>query len=111
MVNDAEKFKGEDEAQKERVAAKNELEAYIFNMKYSLEQTEVKNKLSDVEIFKAKNDLDSALAWLDRNQLGEKEEYMEKQKELENSFKMIVSKLYEQAGGGAAENCGAQARQ
>ena len=36
---------------------------------------------------------------------------MEKQKELENSFKMIVSKLYEQAGGGAAENCGAQARQ
>ena len=113
MVNDAEKFKDEDEAQKKRVAAKNSLEAYIFNMKASLDQDEVKTKLSASDISEAKNQLDSALAWLDRNQLGEKEEYTEKQKELENSLKMIVSKLYEQggAGGVGAESCGAQARQ
>ena len=114
MVNDAEKFKDEDEAQKERVAAKNGLEAYIFNMKATLDQDEVKTKLSASDISEAKNQLDSALAWLDRNQLGEKEEYTEKQKELENSLKMIVSKLYGQGGagvGGGAENCGAQARQ
>ena len=114
MVNDAEKFKDEDEAQKERVAAKNGLEAYIFNMKSSLDQEEVKTKLSASDISEAKNQLDSALAWLDRNQLGEKEEYTEKQKELENSLKMIVSKLYGQGGAGGvggAENCGAQARQ
>ena len=115
MVNDAEKFKDEDEAQKERVAAKNGLEAYIFNMKSSLDQDEVKTKLSASDISEAKNQLDSALAWLDRNQLGEKEEYTEKQKELENSLKMIVSKLYGQGGAGGvrggAESCGAQARQ
>ncbi|XP_023342021.1 heat shock 70 kDa protein 1 [Eurytemora carolleeae] len=113
MVNDAEKFKDEDEAQKKRVAAKNSLEAYIFNMKASLDQDEVKTKLSASDISEAKNQLDSTLAWLDRNQLGEKEEYTEKQKELENSLKMIVSKLYEQggAGGVGAESCGAQARQ
>ena len=110
MVNDAEKFKDEDEAQKERVAAKNGLEAYIFNMKSSLEPTEVKSKLSDEDISKASKELDSALAWLDRNQLGEKEEYTEKQKELENSLKMVVSKLYGQGGSGSAEGCGAQAR-
>merc|ERR1712053_13846 len=33
MVNDAEKYKNEDESQKERVVAKNNLEAYCFNMK------------------------------------------------------------------------------
>merc|ERR1712040_17227 len=33
MVNDAEKFKAEDDQQKERIAAKNELESYCFNMK------------------------------------------------------------------------------
>merc|ERR1712180_260260 len=33
MVNDAEKFKAEDEKQKERIAAKNGLESYCFNMK------------------------------------------------------------------------------
>ncbi|XP_023333104.1 heat shock 70 kDa protein 1 [Eurytemora carolleeae] len=114
MVNDAEKFKDEDEAQKERVVAKNGLEAYIFNMKSSLDQDEVKNKLSASDISEAKNQLDSALAWLDRNQLGEKEEYTEKQKELENGLKMIVSKLYGQGGAGGVggfDSCGSQARQ
>ena len=33
MVNDAEKYRAEDEKQKERIAAKNSLESYCFNMK------------------------------------------------------------------------------
>merc|ERR1712116_21538 len=37
MVNDAEKFKAEDEKQKERIAAKNGLESYCFNMKSTME--------------------------------------------------------------------------
>ena len=40
---------------------------------------------------KPRNRLDSALAWLDRNQLGEKKEYTEKPKELENSLKTFVA--------------------
>ena len=47
MVNDAEKFKNEDEAQKERISAKNGLESYIFNLKSTLEQDQVKTKLSE----------------------------------------------------------------
>jgi len=37
MVNDAEKFKAEDEVQKERIAAKNGLESYCFNMKATVD--------------------------------------------------------------------------
>merc|ERR1712212_379820 len=37
MVNDADKFKAEDEKQKERIAAKNSLESYCFNMKSTLD--------------------------------------------------------------------------
>merc|ERR1712053_17319 len=37
MVNDAEKFKDEDEKQKDRISAKNGLESYIFNLKSSLD--------------------------------------------------------------------------
>ena len=33
MVNDADKFKAEDDKQKERISAKNGLESYCFNMK------------------------------------------------------------------------------
>merc|ERR1711963_821145 len=33
MVNDAERFKDEDDKQKERITVKNSLESYIFNLK------------------------------------------------------------------------------
>merc|ERR1711923_16053 len=67
MVNDAEKYKNEDEEQKERISAKNGLESYIFNMKSSLEQDQVKKSLGESEVTDAKAKLDEALAWLDKN--------------------------------------------
>merc|ERR1712112_370459 len=42
MVNDAEKFKAEDEKQKERIAAKNGLESYCFNMKSTMDDEKLK---------------------------------------------------------------------
>merc|ERR1712126_706038 len=37
MVNDAEKFKADDDKQKDRISAKNGLESYCFNMKTTLD--------------------------------------------------------------------------
>merc|ERR1712237_164282 len=45
MVNDAEKFKAEDDKQKDRVSAKNELESYCFNMKTTLDDDKIKDKI------------------------------------------------------------------
>ena len=109
MVNDAEKFKSEDDAQKERISARNGLESYIFNLKSTLDQEEVKKKLDEADISQAKTKLDEALAWLDKNQLGEKDEYLDKQKELEASLKKLMEKLYSSGGqqpqtGGAGGN-------
>merc|ERR1712107_656773 len=42
MVNDAEKFKADDEKQKERIAAKNGLESYCFSMKAKISEEEKK---------------------------------------------------------------------
>jgi len=111
MVNDAEKFKNEDEAQKERISAKNGLESYIFNMKSTLDQDQIKTKISESDLTEAKKELDSTLDWLDRNQLGEKEEYLEKQKELESSLKKVVEKIYSNGGEQQSTGCGQQARQ
>merc|ERR1711997_354183 len=69
MVADAEKFKGEDDKQKERIAAKNGLESFIFNLKSSLDNEEIKSKLSSEELSGAQSALDDALKWLDSNQL------------------------------------------
>ena len=112
MVNDAEKFKNVDEVQRERIGAKNSLESYIFNMQSTLDQDQVKAKLSDSQMNKAKETLDSALKWLDLNQLGEKEEYTEKQKELETGLKQLLEKLYSQGGEAqGGQSCGQQAGQ
>merc|ERR1712137_557797 len=72
MVNDAERFKDEDDKQKDRISAKNGLESYIFNLKSSLDNEDVKTKLSPEELSAAQSTLDSALQWLDANQLGKK---------------------------------------
>merc|ERR1719381_278472 len=49
MVNDAEKFKAEDDQQKERIAAKNGLESYCFNMKTTIDDEKVKDKISEAD--------------------------------------------------------------
>lgn len=45
MVQDAEKYKAEDESQRDRVSAKNNLESYCFNMKQTVEDEKVNNSL------------------------------------------------------------------
>jgi L1 cell adhesion molecule like protein len=48
MVNEAEKFKNEDEAQRDRIQAKNGLESYCFNMKSTLEDARFKDKVNKI---------------------------------------------------------------
>ena len=108
MVNDAEIFKDEDDKQKERISAKNGLESYIFNLKSSLDNEEIKTKLTSEEVAGAQTALDSALKWLDANQLAEKEEFEDKQKELETMSRPLMTKIY---GGQGAQSCGQQQQQ
>jgi len=98
MVNDAEKFKAEDDKQKERIAAKNGLESYCFNMKTTIEDEKVKDKISDDDRKAINDKCDEAIKWLDANQLAEVEEFNDKQKEVEGVCNPIITKLY-QAGG------------
>merc|ERR1712126_645066 len=95
MVNDAEKFKAEDEKQKERIAAKNGLESYCFNMKSTLEDEKLKDKISEDERKSIVSKCDDALSWLDSNQLADKDEFTDKQKEVEAVCNPIIAKLYQ----------------
>merc|ERR1711874_69547 len=75
MVNDAETFKAEDEKQKERISAKNNLEAYCFNMKTTIEDEKVKDKIGEDDKKKIVDKCDEMIKWLDANQLAEVEEF------------------------------------
>merc|ERR1711988_589386 len=99
MVNDAEKFKEEDNKQKDRISAKNGLESYCFNMKTTIEDEKMADKISEDEKKKIIDKCDDAIKWLDANQLAEVEEFQEKQKEVEAVCNPIITKLYQSAGG------------
>jgi len=99
MVNDAEKFKAEDEKQKERISAKNGLESYCFNMKTTLDDEKVKDKISEDDRKAITDKCDEAIKWLDANQLAEVEEFSAQQKEVEGVCNPIITKLYADAGG------------
>jgi len=103
MVNDAEKFKAEDEKQKDRISAKNGLESYCFNMKTTLDDEKVKDKISEDDRKAINDKCDEAIKWLDANQLAEVEEFNEKQKEVEGVCNPIITKLYAGGAGGMPE--------
>merc|ERR1712152_105889 len=99
MVSDAEKFKADDEKQKERISSKNGLESYCFNMKTTIEDEKVKDKISEDEKRTMSSKCDEAIKWLDSNQLGEVDEFKDKQREVEAVCNPIITKLYQGAGG------------
>merc|ERR1711975_152278 len=49
MVNEAEKYKNDDDAQRDRIGAKNGLESYCFSMKTTIEDENLKAKISEEE--------------------------------------------------------------
>ena len=83
MVTDAENFKADDEKQKEKISAKNGLESYCFNMKTTLEDDNLKDKIGEEDKKKIMEKCDEAIKWLDANQLAEVDEFKEKQREVE----------------------------
>jgi len=99
MVADAEKYKEEDNKQKERVEAKNQLENYAFQIRSSLSDEAVAGKLNADDKTKLNSAVDSALSWLDTHQSASKDEFEAKRKELENTAMPILSKLAAEAGG------------
>ncbi|KAF7440438.1 70-kilodalton heat shock protein [Pleurotus ostreatus] len=99
MVNEAEKYKSEDEEAAARIAAKNGLESYAYNLRNSLTDEKLSGKFEADDKSKLETAVNETISWLDASQEGSKEEYEEKQKELEAIANPIMQKLYGAAGG------------
>ncbi|XP_067865558.1 heat shock 70 kDa protein 1B [Heterodontus francisci] len=107
MVQDAEKYKTEDEVQRQRIAAKNLLESYAFNMKSAVEDENVRSKISEEDKKKIIDQCNQAILWLENNQMAEKEEFEYQLKELEKLCNPIITNLYQ---GGASTAAGGSCR-
>ncbi len=108
LVEEAAKHEAEDKAKMAKIEARNQLESYLYNARNSLQEEKVKEKLG-AEAETAIEEIQQGINWLDNNQEAEKEEYDEKQKEIENKVRPVLMKLYQdaaqdfKAGGGGSE--------
>lgn len=107
MVNEAEKYKAEDEKQKDRVQAKNGLESYVYQMKQTMEDEKLKDKISEEDKKVVLDKCEEVIRWLDGNQSAEKEEFEDKQKELEKVYNPVITKVYQASGGAPPGGMGA----
>ena len=101
MVNDAEKFKDDDEKSRARIEAKNQLESYAYSVRNTIRDEKVADKISAEDKAKIEDAVKAAIDWLDHNQMAEKDEYDAKVKELEGVVQPIMVRMYQQAQGAA----------
>jgi L1 cell adhesion molecule like protein len=109
MVQEAEKFRAEDEANRSKVEAKNSLENYCFSMRNTLTEEQLQDKLEAGDKQKIESAVQDTLPWLDKNQLAGKDEFEAKQKELEAVVNPIMIKVNQSAGGSGTDMPGADA--
>ncbi|XP_066254198.1 major heat shock 70 kDa protein Ab-like [Euwallacea similis] len=98
MLSEAERYKDEDEKQKEKVASRNSLEAYVFQLKQAVQ--DCGDKLGAEDKATVERECDEALKWLDANTLAEKEEFEDRKKHLTSVCSPLMAKLY----GGSPQN-------
>ncbi|KAJ9550074.1 hypothetical protein OSB04_022617 [Centaurea solstitialis] len=100
MVQEAERYKAEDEEHKKKVEAKNALENYAYNMRNTIKDDKISSKLPADEKKKVEDAVEEAIQWLDGNQLAEVDEFEDKMKELEGICNPIIAKMYQGGAGG-----------
>jgi len=93
MVEEAEKFKDEDKKLMDRIEAKNKFEGYLYQVKSSLNDENLKNKFDESKKIDLENKVSEGIKWLDENQHEEKEIYESKQKEIENIFMEMMKEV------------------
>ena len=90
MVNEAEQFKDDDKKVVERIESKNKLEGYLYQVKSSLNDENLKDKIDVTKKEEIEGKVKDTISWLDENQNEEKEVYESRQKEIEDLFMGIM---------------------
>merc|ERR1712137_265677 len=99
MVQDAEKYKDEDDKLRKKVDAKNGLESYVFQMKNTLTDEKLSDKFTDEDKKLIEDEAKDGLQFLEGNADAAAEEYEAKQKEIEAKWSPIMQRVYQAAGG------------
>jgi heat shock 70kDa protein 1/2/6/8 len=103
MVQEAEQYAQEDLELKEKIEAKNQLEALVYQTRSSLNKEDMKSKLDEGDLEKAQELLKETESWLDEDDHS-KSEYETKLNELNGELQPIMMKAMSQGSEGFPAN-------
>ncbi|KAI8420715.1 hypothetical protein MSG28_007943 [Choristoneura fumiferana] len=98
MLNEAEKFKNEDEAVRQRVEARNQLEGYLYGCKTAVENAST--RLTNEEKAAVTSECTKQLQWLEQNPEASKTDLENKMKKAQEVCQPVMMKLHGAVGGG-----------
>jgi heat shock protein 5 len=106
MVQEAEQFASEDEAQRKRIEALNSLSSFVYGLKSQLaDQEGLGGKIDDADKKTILATVKETTEWIDENgQTASTEDLEEKLTEIQSVVTPITSKLYEGANAPGAED-------
>jgi len=96
LVKEAEEHLEEDNLYKEKIDAKNNLENYLYQVRNSVNEDKIKEKITEDDKKVIDDTVTEGLKWLDENQDESKENYEGKQKEISDKIMPIMAKIYQQ---------------
>jgi endoplasmic reticulum chaperone BiP len=112
MVAEAAEYAEQDKMEKEKITARNGLEAYLYNLKNSIGggggggDTTLADKMSDEDRSQLSSTIDAALVWFEDNPNATKTEYDDKQREVERVANPILQRAYQSSSGSNSAGAG-----
>jgi len=98
MVQEGEKYKEEDQMNKDKVESRNKLDALVYQTKSTLDNEEIKSKLDEIELKIVTDLLTETELWLEDDH--SKDEYDNKCTEVNGKINPIMMKVYSEGGQG-----------
>ena len=98
MVQEGEKYKEEDQMNKDKVESRNKLDALVYQTKSTIDNEEIKSKLDETELKIVTDLLTETELWLEDDH--SKDEYDNKCTEVNGKINPIMMKVYSEGGQG-----------
>ena len=100
MVQEGEKFKEEDQMNRDKVEAKNKLDALVYQTKSTIENDQIKSKLEESDMKVLTDTLTETELWLEEER--SKEDYENKMTEVNSILNPIMMKVYSEGDANGA---------
>ena len=94
MVEEAEQYKEEDEKAQKQIESYNALETYMFQVKNSISENKIKDKLSQSDSNTLESEISTLQEWLENNKMADKEEIDAKYEAFKQISEPIMASLY-----------------